>query len=130
MDIMLRVCGLGILAAIVALILKRDNAVLGTLLSAACCVMLGVTAVQILQPVIDFLQTLQQTAGLNGNLMSPLLKCIGIGLLTQIATAICQDAGQAAVAKMVELCGSVLALYLALPLLTAVLSLLNQMTGG
>lgn len=130
MDIMLQICGLGILTAVLALVLKRDNAVLGTLLSGACCIMLGIVAVQILQPVIEFLRTLQQTAGLNENLMAPLMKTVGIGILTQIATAICQDAGQAAVAKMVELCGSILALYLSLPLLTAVLSLLNQMTGG
>lgn len=130
MEIMLQICGIGILAAILASVLKRENVPHGTLLTTACCIMIAFAALQLMQPVITFLQTLRQTANLNDDLMLPLLKTVGIGLLTQVTAAICQDAGQAAVAKMVELCGSVAALYLSLPLLTAVLDLLNQLTGG
>ncbi len=130
MDVMLQICGLAILSALLALVLKRDNAVLGTLLSVACCVMLGILVLQVLKPVVEFLRSLQQTASLNANLMQPLMKTLGIGILTQVAAAVCQDAGQSSMAKMVELCGSIVALYLSLPLLTAVLQLLNQMTGG
>ena len=63
-------------------------------------------------------------------LLSPLLKCVGVALLSQLASAICLDAGQGALAKTVELGGAVLALTLSLPLISAVLSLLEQLSSG
>lgn len=130
MELFLQICGVGILTALLTMVLRRTSAPLGVLLSVACCVALGMLALQVVRPILQFLQTLQQTANLSGSLMKPLLKTVGVGILTQITSAVCQDAGESAMAKMVELCGGVVALYLALPLLTAVLTLLNQLTGG
>ena len=42
----------------------------------------------------------------------------------------CGDCGEGGVAKMVELCGTVMALYLSAPLVTAVLELLDGLLGG
>jgi stage III sporulation protein AD len=130
MEVFFRVCAIGILTALLTLVLKRSNSVLATVLAVVCSVAIGLVAIGVLKPVVEFLQELQTAANLSENLMKPLLKTVAIGILTQITSAICQDAGETAIGKMVELCGGILALYLALPLLTAVLSLLNQMTGG
>ena len=70
------------------------------------------------------------TTGLDKALMTPMLKTIGIGILTQLSATICADAGENAIAKLVEICGGVLALYVALPLLEAVLDMVEQMSGG
>lgn len=130
MELFLQICGLAILASVVALVLKRANASIGVMVSVGACVLLGLAAVASLEPIVAFFRSLQHLAGLSSSLLAPFMKTVGIGILTQIATAICQDAGQSAVARMVELCGSVLALYLSLPLLTAVLDLLSNLTGG
>jgi stage III sporulation protein AD len=63
-------------------------------------------------------------------IVSPMLKVAGVGLMTQVAAGICQDAGENALGKTVELCGTVLAMYAALPLLLAVLELVESMMGG
>ena len=130
MELFLQICGVGILASVLALVLQRANASVGVMVSVGACILLGLAAVAALEPVVDFFRSLQRMAGLSGSLMSPFMKTVGIGILTQITAAICQDAGQNAVARMVELCGSVIALYLSLPLLTAVLNLLADLTGG
>ena len=62
--------------------------------------------------------------------VSPSLKAVGIGVLTQISAGVCDDAKQSAVARLVELCGGLLALYAALPLLEAVLELIETVGGG
>ncbi|MBQ9374162.1 MAG: stage III sporulation protein AD, partial [Oscillospiraceae bacterium] len=46
---------------------------------------------------------------------------------TQTASAVCQDAGQSALAKLLELGGGLLCLVAALPLLEAVLDLLEDL---
>ena len=55
---------------------------------------------------------------------------VGIGLLTQLTASVCADAGESTVTRLIELCGSVLGIYTALPLLEAVLSLLRTMLEG
>lgn len=130
MELFLQICGIAVLCAVLALVLKRSNASVGMLLSAGCCVVLALAAIGVLTPIVDFFRSLQQLTRLDASLLTPFMKTVGIGILTQIAASICQDAGQAAIARMVELCGSVLALYLSLPLLQAVLELLGQLTKG
>ena len=73
---------------------------------------------------------LRQLAGLEPALLQPLLRTVGIGLLTQLTASVCADAGESTVARLIELCGSVLGIYTALPLLEAVLSLLRTMLEG
>ena len=68
--------------------------------------------------------------GLDAELMTPMLKAVGIGLLTEIAAGVCADAGESAIGKLVELAGGLLALSVALPLLEAVLQMLKTMGGG
>ena len=82
------------------------------------------------EPVVSFLSELRQLAGLEPALLQPLLRTVGIGLLTQLTASVCADAGESTVARLIELCGSVLGIYTALPLLEAVLSLLRTMLEG
>ncbi len=75
----------------------------------------------------------REAAVLHGALLrcfSPLLKTVAIAILGQVAGAFCQDAGQGALGKMVELCGTVLCLCTGLPLATMLLELLQELGGG
>ena len=96
---------------------------------AACCI-IGVLVVRTAEPIVDFLGRLQGMTGLDAELMTPMLKAVGIGLLTEIAAGVCADAGEGAIGKLVELAGGLLALSVALPLLEAVLQMLKTMGGG
>ena len=80
---------------------------------------------QLAEPVVDFLKKLRNISGLDEALMQPLLKTVGIGLLTQISANVCADAGENAIAKLIEVCGGVLALYVSIPLLEAVLQMME-----
>ena len=101
------------------------SAVFGRTLAA--CAAMTVSIVRLAEPVVSFLSELRQLAGLEPALLQPLLRTVGIGLLTP---SVCADAGESTVARLIELCGSVLGIYTALPLLEAVLSLLRTMLEG
>ena len=104
------------------------SAVFGRTLAA--CAAMTVSIVRLAEPVVSFLSELRQLAGLEPALLQPLLRTVGIGLLTQLTASVCADAGESTVARLIELCGSVLGIYTALPLLEAVLSLLRTMLEG
>lgn len=67
-----------------------------------------------LEPVVDFVTELRLLGQLDGATVTILLKTAGVGLLAELAGAVCEDAGEGTLAKMVRLCGSAAALYLAL----------------
>ena len=92
--------------------------------------MIGIFVIRLFEPILSFLTRLRTRANLETGLLAPVMKAVGIGILTQITSRICADAGESAVATLVELCGSILALYVALPLLEAVLEMVESMSGG
>ena len=127
MDTLLQVAGLGLIAVLLGLVLKKGNGVLALLLTLAACAAMTVSIVRLAEPVVSFLSELRQLAGLEPALLQ---RTVGIGLLTQLTASVCADAGESTVARLIELCGSVLGIYTALPLLEAVLSLLRTMLEG
>ena len=120
MDTLLQVAGLGLIAVLLGLVLKKGNGVLALLLTLAACAAMTVSIVRLAEPVVSFLSELRQLAGLEPALLQPLLRTVGIGLRTQLTASVCADAGESTVARLIELCGSVLGIYTALPLLEAV----------
>lgn len=130
MTLFLQAAVLAVVTVILAAVLKKQNQELALLLTLAGCILLALFLLHLAEPVVDFLTRLRHLSGLDKSLMEPMLKTIGIGLITQVSANICTDAGESAIAKLVEVCGGVLALYVALPLLEAVIDLVEQMSGG
>ena len=130
MDVQLifKIAAVGIIVTILNQVLVRsgreEQATMTTLAG------LVVVLMNVAEPVVSFLSELRQLAGLEPALLQPLLRTVGIGLLTQLTASVCADAGESTVARLIELCGSVLGIYTALPLLEAVLSLLRTMLEG
>lgn len=130
MQDLLQVAVVGLLAVIFASLLRKNSKELAIVLSLAACGVIGLLLLQLAEPVISFLKRLRNLSGLDEVLMQPLLKTVGIGLLTQISSNVCADAGENAIAKLIEVCGGVIALYVSIPLLEAVLETMEVLGGG
>lgn len=79
-----------------------------------------------LSPVIDFIKTIDKVERFN-ELYSVMLKGLGISVLSETASNICKDCGEASLASKVELASKVSILILSLPLLTSILELSKEM---
>ena len=121
---------MAIVGALLCTVLKQHGAELSSVLALAGCVGLLIAALTVLSPVMTFLRRLSGLAGINAALLAPVLKAAAVGLLTQLTESFCKDAGEGALAKAVELCGGILALYALLPLASSVAELLQRMAGG
>lgn len=100
------------------------------LLSLAVCTMVLLVAVNFLKPVVELIKLLQETAGLDHQLLETVLKAVGIGLIAELAGLLCSDAGNAALGRAVEMLATVAVLWLAIPLITQLLELVQKMAGG
>lgn len=130
MDAALRISSLAVVAAVLCLVVRQREKPLALLLSLAACVAVLLLGLRFFSPVFSVVERLRDLSGLNEAVTAPLLKVTGIGLLTQVAGGVCEDAEERALAKAVEIGGSVLSVYAALPLLSAALELLEEMLGG
>ena len=130
MEVLLRVAALGILAALLVTVLKKQSPETALLLSLAACVLIALLLVDTLKPLLRFFEKLHKQTGLSEGLLAPMAKSVGIGLLTQISSSVCADAGQGAIARLIELCGGILALSVSLPLFENVLDLIGSIGGG
>ena len=92
-----------LLAVILGLVLAKQSKDWAVLLTTGVsCMVLAVGAVY-LQPVLDFVRELQTLSGLDPQMLTVVLKAVGIGLISEIAALICLDAGNAALGKGIQI---------------------------
>ena len=117
-----------LLAVVMIWSLRRQE--MGVLLGMAACVMVMATAMGYLQPVLELVDRLRVLGGLDDALTGILLKAVGLGLVTEIAGLICADSGNASMGKALHLLGTVVILWLSIPLFNALLELIQEMITG
>lgn len=122
--LLFKLAAVAFVAAVLSLALKKEQPAYAFLVSVcAAAGLLGAVAQEI-RPVMVWLQTLDGI--LPGRGIDALLRVLGIAVVAQLAGDLCREAGMSAAATAAELCGRVLALLQALPLLQ---DLLNAYAG-
>ena len=117
-----------LIAAVLGLTLGKKD--FSLVLSMAVCCMAAAAAAVYIEPVLKLLKELEAVSGLDGGMVTILLKSAGIGLVTTLAAMICQDAGNASLAETMHMLGTGAVLYLSVPVFRAVLELLRDILGG
>lgn len=130
MDEFIQIIVLSLTAIAAVCALKKRAGEFSLLITAVSIGALGIFAVTRLEPVLELLRRLENMTGVNSAVLAPAFKAALVGILTNVAAGVCSDCGEGGIAKMVELCGTVMALYLSAPLVTAVLELLDGLLGG
>ncbi len=71
--------------------------------------------------IFQFLQSIALKANIDAVYLSTVMKILGIAYVASFCSEICKDAGANSIASKVELSGKILILFLAIPILMAVL---------
>ena len=126
MDIFIKSVAGTFVALILYLILAKHGKDISTLLTAAVCCMLAIAAISYIQPVIAFIERLQQITKLDSEMLQIILRTVGIGLLAEITSLICSDVGNAALGRSLQLLAGGVVLWLSLPLFTKLIDLIEE----
>ena len=129
MDIFWKATGGGLVALVLGLVLKKRNPDIATVLDLLVCGVILSIALVFLSPVLEFLNRLAQISGLSGDKMEILMKATALGLISQIASMLCADAGNSALGKGIEIAAACAILWLSLPLLSALMDLIQEALG-
>ncbi|MBQ2893716.1 MAG: hypothetical protein IJE24_06230 [Oscillospiraceae bacterium] len=130
MDAVLKVIIGTLIAVILGLMLRQQGKDIALLLSTAVCCMVIAVGVGYLTPVVDFVRQLHTSTGTDPEFLRILLKSVGIGLIAEIAGLICTDAGNAAMAKTIQILATAVILWLSLPLMQTLLELVQKIMEG
>lgn len=124
MEMATQVAALAAVGAVCAAAIKKqtpDVALAMTICAATLILTMAMTA---FRPIRELMDTLAKRAGLSAAVLSPVIKTVGVSILTRVTAELCRDAGEGGLASAVEIAGGACALLVCLPLFEAVLGLI------
>lgn len=125
METAAKIAAVCLLGAVLTALLKKTSHDTALLLALAVCVAVLAALARGLEEVTDFLRELLDWGGLSMELFTPLLKTVAIALVSRTGGALCRDAGEGAMAGLVEIAGAFAALLVSLPLFRAAWQMLE-----
>ncbi len=122
----------GAAAVVIAVILglSMGKGVFPLLVTLAASGMVAAAAMGFLEPVLELMYELERMADLPAQLLEPLLQAVGIALASEVVGKLCTDAGNASLGKSIELLGHAAVLYLSIPLVRTLMTLIRDILGG
>lgn len=122
---MMKVAAAAIVAAVCAVVVRKQAPEVALLLAAGAGVIILLYSSGALRAAVELMDKLGEMSGLSAAVVEPVMKVTGIAIVTRLASDLCRDAKEGALASAVETAGSALALLAVMPLMSAVLETLS-----
>ena len=129
MDMMMRLTVVGLTAAVLCAVLRKNTPEIALLLALAAGIWMLFLTADTLCSGLEVLWELAALSGMEDELVRPVVKVVALSLLTRITAEICRSTGEGGIAAFVEVGGTVLSLGVSLPLIRAVIMLMGEMLG-
>ena len=130
MDIFLKTIGGAMIALLMTLILSGIGKDYSLLLGLLTCCMITAVAMAYMEPVISYIRQLAELIPLDNGMLGILFKITLIGTIGEIASLICNDSGNSALGKTIQLMTGILILWMALPMLQMLMDLVTEFLEG
>ena len=126
MEAFWKTLGAVFVSALLYLMLEHRSRDYALLLTLAACVLVFVTAARFLSPVLTFLGELETLGNLSSDALKTLIKIFGIGIAGELASSVCQDAGNASLGKSLQFLTGAAIFYLSIPVFSALIQLIQE----
>lgn len=121
----------GVLIALILWIsLGKQNKDFSVLLTLLVCSMIFVVSVSFLKPLVQFVKKLQTMGNLDGDMVTVVMKSVGVGIIGEICTLICKDAGNESLGKALQFLSAAVVLWISIPVFEKLLTLLDNILGS
>ncbi|MFT3950900.1 MAG: SpoIIIAC/SpoIIIAD family protein [Oscillospiraceae bacterium] len=121
--------GLCLAVTILCKLIERDSRETAALVALICAVFVAVNVLGDIKRVLDMLGKLFEKADIDASYLKILFKALGICFVTQLATDVCRDNGENALATQLELAGKCAVLVVSIPLFSAVIAIIEALLG-
>lgn len=123
----MRVAAVCVTGAVLTVFVKKTSPDMGLMVALVVCGAILTALLIPLREVVDLLGQMVEWSGLPDDVFAPLLKTLGITLVCRVGGDLCRDAGQSAMASLVEIGGALGTILVSVPLLRAVWQMLQSL---
>lgn len=127
MESIVKIAVLAVVAALCAVMVKKQVPELGMVIGLAAGVLILAPSVAAIKRAKELMESLADVAGLSPVVLTPVIKTVGIAIVTKLAAEICRDAKEGGIAAFVETAGTAVALFVCLPLIEAVFGIIIEL---
>ena len=117
-----KIGALAIVITIVALLLKQSRPDIAILLTVAGGIVILLMVLKEISAIFGWFNTLATKTNIDSNIITILIKILGIGYIAEFAASACEDAGNRSMADKVILAAKIVILVLSLPILNSVIN--------
>lgn len=125
MEIM-KIVAIAIGGVIMAAVVKNFKPELSIYVVLATVIVIFLMALDKLTTVFQFLSSVYDEMTYGKNFFPIIVKVLVVAYLADFTAQLCKDAGEGAIGNKVELAGKIVIFYLAMPILLAILDLINS----
>lgn len=126
MDEIIKIIGIGLIALVIAIILKQYRPEYAIYVSIIAGVLILVLAMEKFSGIINLLKSISDKTYINKQFLGILLKITGIAIITEFAVSICADAGEKAIASKIEIGSKVIIVAMSIPIISSLLELIIE----
>lgn len=127
MELVLNLAFFSVAGVICIVLVKKNTPEIGMSMALLLTGVVTFFALNIFAKIQDFMNEAAASANVGQELLTPMYKLIGIAVVTKLCSDMCRDAKETAVASAVEILGCTVGVYIALPLISAVLQLIGSL---
>ncbi len=122
-----QIVAIGLVAAILAILVKNQRPELGIYISLVTGFVIFIFVLAKLQSVVEILNQLANKISIEDIYLSTILKIVGIAYIAEFGAQVCKDAGEGVIASKIEFAGKVLIMVMAVPILVSLMDLIINM---
>lgn len=126
MDEIIKIIGIGLIALVIAVILKQYRPEYAIYVSIIAGVLILVLTMEKFSGIINLLKSISNKTYINKQFLAILLKITGIAIITECAVSICSDAGEKAIASKIEIGSKVIIVAMSIPIISSLLELIIE----
>ena len=130
MELLIKLNAAILLSLILLLVLEKQDKAIAVVLSIAACTMIILTATQIMDPIWDFMNYLQNVSNIDSSTLGILVRATACAFICEITALVCANVGYGSLGKVLQMIGTAMILYLAIPLFHSLLETISQLLGG
>ena len=127
MEYVLKLTIICVISSLFSLLLKKTQPESAFLLGTCSVIFSTFCVLEIFQQIRDQFDQWKTILCFTSEYFTPLFKCLGISIVSNLGVGLCKDAGQSAAASCLELCANFAAIWCMLPLINHLFSIIEDL---
>ena len=121
----IKIAGIALTGVISATLLKSINKDISLYVILATAVIILIAVLGEISEIFSFIENIYDDITYGREFFPVIIKVLIIAYITDFTAQLCKDAGEGSIGSKVELAGKVIIFYVAMPILTAILEVIN-----